>query len=199
MTVTLIGTPKHNISIHQHIDRVSEHIRDNNLSLGDVESFTHQETSSHYNTYIGTPSNSNENLKLEDPFIDVNYSTTRLMSDYKKHKSLVVGFDFDNTIYDFHRKGHSFPRVEQLLIDCYNEGFTLVCFSGNSDEELIKNRCSEFGLEDFMMNESPLNTGTIKPYMNILLDDRAGLRAAVEDLESLLIAIKLFKRIKNGQ
>lgn len=38
--------------------------------------------------------------------------------------------------------------------------------------------CKHFGIEPDYVNESPLIKGTKKPFFNLLLDDRAGLKEA---------------------
>jgi hypothetical protein len=39
-----------------------------------------------------------------DFYLNPENSKNRLIEEYKTHGSLVVAFDFDDTVYDFHKK-----------------------------------------------------------------------------------------------
>lgn len=51
--------------------------------------------------------------------------TERLITEWKKYGSLVVAYDFDNTVYDYHKEGHSYEYVIQLLREAKNSMHTL--------------------------------------------------------------------------
>lgn len=123
-------------------------------------------------------------------------SIKRLIDDYKKHKNIIVAFDFDNTIYDYHHKGYRFDSVIELLRKCSDIGFTMVLFTANEDEsklKLCKQYCSANGIRIDYINESPI-MNTRKPYYNILLDDRAGLAESYYILSTVLHKLKLCKQ-----
>lgn len=111
----------------------------------------------------------------------------RLKQDYLVHKSLFVAFDYDNTVFDYHNQGIKYDVVIDLLRICKSYGFTLILFTGNEGEKLeiikedLKNRKIPFDL----INENPLMK-TRKPYYNILLDDRAGLKESYNNLKKLI-------------
>lgn len=111
----------------------------------------------------------------------------RLKQDYLVHKSLFVAFDYDNTVFDYHNQGIKYDVVIDLLRICKSYGFTLILFTGNEGEKLeiikedLKNRKIPFDL----INENPLMK-TRKPYYNILLDDRAGLKESYNNLIKLI-------------
>lgn len=124
--------------------------------------------------------------------------TIRLLDDYKRHGNLIVAFDFDNTIYDYHDKGASFYCVENLLRECSELGFTMILFTANEDKEKLdfcKLYCFQCGIRIDYVNESPV-MNTRKPYYNILLDDRAGLEEAYKILRYVVEFIKLSKICK---
>ena len=110
----------------------------------------------------------------------------RLREDYLQHKSLFVAFDYDNTVFDYHNQGINYDKIIALLRTCKGLGFTMILFTGNEGEKLetikadLKNRKIPFDL----INENPLMP-TRKPYYNILLDDRAGLKEAYHNLKKL--------------
>ena len=116
----------------------------------------------------------------------------RLREDYEKHKNLIVAFDFDNTIYDYHSKGGDYSCVINLLQECAVLGFTMVLFTANEEEEKLnfcKKYCNDNKIRIDYINESPV-LNTRKPYYNILLDDRAGLEEAYFTLKEVVDYIK---------
>lgn len=136
-------------------------------------------------------------FEFKDHF-NANNCTMRLLDDYKKHGNLIVAFDFDNTIYDYHDTGASFSCVENLLRECSELGFTMILFTANENKEKLdfcKLFCSQCGIRIDYINESPV-MNTRKPYYNILLDDRAGLEEAYKTLRYLVEIIKLSKSCK---
>lgn len=125
---------------------------------------------------------------IQDPYFNVNRSIERLKKDYDAHKSLIVAFDFDDTIFDFHSKGYTYPQMVKMLLECQELGFTLILFTGNEGEQLTgcAKYCKKLGLKDFYINESPILKTNRKPYYNILLDDRAGLGEAFHILKTVI-------------
>lgn len=115
----------------------------------------------------------------------------RLRSDYKQHKSLFVAFDYDNTIYDYHNQGITYDSIIELLRVCKSLGFTLILFTGNEGNqlEIIKADLEKRKIPFDLINENPL-MNTRKPYYNILLDDRAGLKEAYKNLKKLTDEIR---------
>lgn len=114
----------------------------------------------------------------------------RLIKEYDEHKALVIGFDFDNTIYDVHDNGGDYTGVINLLKRCKALGFKLCLYTAELDEERLKWKilyCKYKGIEPDYINESPLINGTKKPFFNILLDDRAGLEDAYYNLLTVVV------------
>lgn len=50
-----------------------------------------------------------------DYYLNKEHTFQRLLAEYKKYQSLVVAYDFDNTVYDFHKNGWQFRQTIQLL------------------------------------------------------------------------------------
>lgn len=67
---------------------------------------------------------------MTDPYFDVDTCARRLMSEYMQHKSLIVAVDFDDTVYDFHRAGHDYGQILDLVRRCQALGFHIVLFTG---------------------------------------------------------------------
>lgn len=130
--------------------------------------------------------------KLTDPYISRQECISRLEEEYRQHGSLMVAFDYDNTVFDYHHKGYTFPLMERLLQSCKECGLKLILFTAKENKEdiiPILAYCKNRGYEPDYVNESPV-MNTIKPYYNILLDDRAGLGDAMIELHEVLIKIK---------
>ncbi|WP_298751977.1 hypothetical protein [uncultured Arcobacter sp.] len=126
-----------------------------------------------------------------DPFLTNSMCVERLLQDYQSHGNLVVAFDFDNTVYDYHHKGYKFDKLFEILRRCEQVDMTLVCYTANPDEKFISNYIRAIiGLKKFKINESPVDTGGKKIYYNILLDDRAGLYSAYCNLNMVLSIIE---------
>lgn len=143
--------------------------------------------------------NSDERPDLEAVIESYKYHTThpyfnkgaveRLKKEYDMHKTLVVGFDFDNTIFDVHNRGGNYSEVIKLLQQCKKFGFTLCLYTAELREEWLKwkvDYCKHFKITPDYVNESPLLPGTKKPFFNILLDDRAGLESAFVTLKEVV-------------
>lgn len=113
------------------------------------------------------------------PFFDNRICVERLLKEASQHnQKLIVAFDFDNTIFDYHNTGDDYSAMITLLKKCSDRGFIMVLFTANSDPkrfEFQKAFCEHYGIRVDYINESPVMPGSRKPYYNILLDDRAGL------------------------
>ena len=136
-----------------------------------------------------------------DPYLDYENCVDRLMKEWDEHGSLFVAFDFDNTVFDYHRKGFSFPAVEFLLRECKEAGLKLILFTAKETKEELDrcvDYCKERGYEPDFINESPI-MNTKKPYYNILLDDRAGLQSAAGTLMTVLTRIHLARKQNERQ
>ena len=128
-------------------------------------------------------------------FLNDRKAINRLKREYKEHKNLVLGFDFDNTVFDYHNQGLYLQPVINLLKQCSDLGFTM-CLHTNSQEDGQTTKkawhCTEIlKLRIDYINESPLlpkydSQWNNKPFYSILLDDRAGLSASYNILKTTL-------------
>ena len=127
-------------------------------------------------------------LSLNHPF-NTYGAIERLKKELDTYGKLVIGFDFDNTIFDYHNLGGDFSKIIKILQDCKKLGFTLCLNTSESNEEKLKWKiqyCKHFGIEPDYVNESPLLSGTKKPFFSLLLDDRAGLESAYNILFNIV-------------
>lgn len=115
----------------------------------------------------------------------------RLLKEYKEHNGLVVGFDFDNTVYDYHNVGLDCSAVIEILQKCSKLGFQLCLWTiddGCPNSMTVEDKlewCVERAINVNYVNSSPVIIGeefATKPFFNVLLDDRAGLESAYHSL-----------------
>jgi hypothetical protein len=118
----------------------------------------------------------------------------RLVDEWEKYGKLVIAYDFDNTVYDFHNKGYKFDKVIELLRECREYGAYFIVFTASlpSRYEFIRNYLDENNIPYDSINEDYHETSYMgrKIYYNILLDDRAGLSSAYQNLKWTLDILK---------
>lgn len=112
---------------------------------------------------------------------------------------MIIAFDFDNTVFDYHKEGnqYEYDDVIDLLKYCYDLGMTLVLYTCEENIDKIKwkiNWCKEYmGFTPHYVNKSPVLKQSYKNgkiYYNILLDDRAGLNEAYSILINVVSYIE---------
>lgn len=141
---------------------------------------------------------------MHDPYMETDECVTRLLAEYQAHLRLIVAVDFDDTVYDFHKAGHTYPEIEDLLRRCQALGFYIVLFTGSHYTEWPRQTAylEKRGINIHAVNKNPIplpfgNHG--KMYYNILLDDRAGLGQAYRTLIQVLNEIEKEKECTESQ
>lgn len=129
-----------------------------------------------------------------DYYLNKTNQIDRLVKEYDKYKKIIVAYDFDNTVYDYHKKGYDFSQVVELLRQCEDLGFYLVVYTckPKAEHDFIRNYLESNDIPYDAINENApfINFSTEKLYYNILLDDRAGLSSAYKTLEGLINYIR---------
>ena len=128
---------------------------------------------------------------MQDPYLNVDTAIERLYQEWKKYGKIIVATDWDDTLYDFHKKGFTYPKLVEILKECQDLGFHIVVFTGSEKEKYpsILEGCKELGLNIAKINENafPMPIGNHgKIYFNLLLDDRGGLSSAYSILRKTL-------------
>ena len=125
-------------------------------------------------------------------FLNTDATYARLLSEYSKYNSIVVAFDFDNTVYDYHKQGLNCSEIIELLQKLKEINCFLIVWTANEDVDFVRNYCLENQISFDSVNENPpfFKSKSRKIYYNELLDDRAGLRESFERL------LKLYNEIK---
>lgn len=111
---------------------------------------------------------------------------------YNRHSSLIVGVDFDDTIFPYNKTQENIDRCDRvvLLLQTLKKkmGTNLIlCLYSVADEQALvyKEHIMEcYGLKPQFVNEGPMDNkwNSKKPFFNILLDDKAGLNETIEVL-----------------
>lgn len=122
----------------------------------------------------------------------------RLKREYEQHKNLIIGYDFDSTIYDYHKQGIDFEPVITLLRQCTTLGFTMCLWTVPTESlegmtTIDKMAyCEDLGIGVHFFNTGPLfKNSKRKAFFSILLDDRAGLASAYNTLRTALLELNL--------
>ncbi len=121
-------------------------------------------------------------------YLSTDNAYERLLKEYRKYNSLVVAYDFDNTVFDYHGNGWTFHQTIDLLRELKERGCYLIVFTANEDEEFVADYCKYNKIPFDSINENPpfCKSEARKIYYNILLDDRAGLQETYKLLTRLI-------------
>ena len=122
------------------------------------------------------------------PYLDHDTCVKRLLEWHEKNGRLIVAYDFDNTVYDYHHKGHDYSEVVDLIRRAKQAGCYLIVFTGNEDSTLVRGFLDENSIPYDQINEQApfVLTTARKIYYNLLLDDAAGLLSSSAQLEAFL-------------
>lgn len=125
-----------------------------------------------------------------DLFFNNSHILDRLLSEYDSGREIIIAFDFDDTVYGTYDKNDKHTKVIDILLWAQELGFKLLLFTVREGLELefaIK-YVEGLGLNPTYVNENP-NIKSRKPFFNILLDDRCGLKQSYECLHQFLTNI----------
>lgn len=126
-----------------------------------------------------------------NPYMSTDHAVERLAREWHEHKELIIAYDFDNTVFDYHRDGEDYVSWTQVLHDAKEEGAYLIVFTAADESRYphIREFLEENDIPYDSINEPKpgLNFTGRKLYYNILLDDRAGLGQAVDILQRTII------------
>ena len=135
-----------------------------------------------------------------DPYLSTSRAYQRWVDEYEKYGSLVIGYDFDDTVHDYHKKGHEYPEVIRLLRDLKEIGCKLICWTAHPDTFYVEKYLYNNNIPYDGINEDIINLGwsSRKPFFNALLDDRAGLTHVYVGLNLLVQQVKSKKQNENS-
>lgn len=130
-------------------------------------------------------------------YLDDRAAIHRLKKEYTLHRNLIIGYDFDCTIYDYHKEGLDTAPIIKLLQQCTELGFTMCLWTVPTPQlegmtmDDKTNYCIKNKIGIDYVNTSPLFSYSKKAFFSILLDDRAGLASAYNILRTTLLELEL--------
>ena len=114
----------------------------------------------------------------------------RLLNEWKKHDTIIIGVDVDDTILPYRENFTDVHKVINLVIECVKTGAKVIIYTGSVKERYkeILEYCAKVGIKVDAINENLITPfgDNRKIYANIYLDDRSGLNESMEILESVL-------------
>ena len=132
---------------------------------------------------------------VNDPFMNRERVKDRLRNEFKKYGKLIIAYDFDYTVHNFHDEGYSYEFVSNLLRRWRPyANFIVFTASPESRFQYIKDYLNNREIPFDAINEEVIQRGyTRKIYYNVFLDDRAGLGETAE------ILFELIEEIEKGE
>jgi hypothetical protein len=140
-----------------------------------------------------------KHIPMDDPFFNNSVCVARLLEQYEKHGKLIVAVDFDDTVYDFYGRNHTYSKVIALLKKCNELEFPVVVYTARHTDHhaTVYKYMEQIGVRITGVNKEVIDHGDAdsKLYYNLLLDDKAGLKQAYEVLHDTLILIDFRKEL----
>jgi hypothetical protein len=118
----------------------------------------------------------------------------QLLDVYEKHGNIIIGVDFDDTIFPFNKsKGNITRCAEVVALLKKVKSKAIICLFSVADAQSLvykEHIMDLYGIKPQYVNESPMkNWGECnKPYFNIQMDDKAGLNETIRVLEDFIVA-----------
>ena len=113
----------------------------------------------------------------------------RLKSEYKKYGKLIIAYDFDDTVFNYHNNPKMCNDDVVELLRAWKDHAYLICFTSRLDLTDVVDYLKQNNIPYNSINENmpglPFGNNE-KLYYNVLIDDRAGIPWAYVALERLL-------------
>src|ERR1051326_2244007 len=109
--------------------------------------------------------------KNADFFLDEKASLQRLLTEYETYGKLAIGYDFDDTVHDYHKRGCTFDKVISLLQDLKSIGCYCYCWTAYPDLIYVKQYLETNNIPcDGINSDSyiPLGWSNRKPFYSAL-------------------------------
>lgn len=110
----------------------------------------------------------------------------KLFDQYYKHGSVIVAYDFDDTVYPFSSEVEELKDTVNLIQRLAICGHKVYCYTSNEDIEKVTMYLHYNRIPYCSINKSPVDS-IGKQFYNVLLDDKAGLNETKEVLEMFLM------------
>ena len=137
---------------------------------------------------------------VADRYLHSHHVVARLVEEYRKYGRLIIAVDFDSTLFDYHKKGDTFPKVIKLVQEASELGCKIIIYTCRPKEKHkeLEDYLKENNIPFDTINEPIVKLGETDGYGNKIfyshfLDDRAGLESAYWNLSSALYIIRKTK------
>ena len=133
---------------------------------------------------------------MTDFYLNESNVVNRLIEEWKKYGKIIIAYDFDDTVYDFHEKGRIYNDMVSLLKRCKKVGAYFIVFTANNDINMIEAYLTGSNIPFDKINENMefIKFTARKIYYNVLLDDRAGLKSAYDTLLTVVEYMELERK-----
>lgn len=138
---------------------------------------------------------------MKDRYLFQANVVNRLLEEYERYGRIIVAYDFDSTVFDYHGKGDTFGNVMKLIRDLkpYANFIVYTCRPEKQYDE-IKEYLDVHDLPYDTINEPIVvlngeDKGS-KLFYSVLLDDRAGLFSVFTALTEVVNILNERKREK---
>ena len=135
---------------------------------------------------------------MKDYYLSYENFYKRLEDEFKKYGKLIIAYDFDDTVFNFHKDSNRhYDKVISLLKEWSEHAYTILFTSRETSRlqeaiDFVKENNIPMDSVNKNMPNTPFGNNN-KVYYNVLLDDRAGLKWSYKALR------KLIKKIKKGK
>jgi len=114
----------------------------------------------------------------------------RLAREWIEHDNIIIGVDFDDTIYPYREDITDHKQVIAAIKSATSSNAIVVIYTGSTPARYpeILDYCSKIGIKVSKINENVIAPfgDNRKIYCNIYLDDRSGLKEALNILTSAM-------------
>ena len=129
--------------------------------------------------------------------MDKNPYVQRLANEWIEHDNIIIGVDFDDTIYPYREDITNHREVIDAIKKAMTSRATIIIYTGSAPTrypEILK-YCEEVGIVVDRINENVIAPfgDNRKIYCNIYLDDRSGLKEALNILTSAMYIYRAYK------
>ncbi len=137
-----------------------------------------------------------------DYYLNENNCVDRLYQEWIKYGKIIIAYDFDDTVYDYHKKNRLYTDIIKILQKADTIGAYFIVFTCCAEDkyDFIKDYLKVNNIPFDKINDDVNNIsfGGRKIYYNLFLDDRTGLLSAYNILNNTIKKMEEFNNMKNN-
>jgi hypothetical protein len=128
---------------------------------------------------------------IRNPYVE------RLAKEWIEHNNIIIGVDFDDTIFPYREDITDHKEVIESIKKAQSSNAIIIIYTGSSETRYpeILEYCKRHGINVSKINENVITPfgDNRKIYCNIYLDDRSGLKESINILNSALYIYRAHK------